>query len=470
MILKSFYNEQLAQASYLLGCPGSGEAIVIDPNREIDQYIKAAKREGVKITAVTETHIHADYVSGSRELAEITGARLYLSDEGDKDWKYQFANQSNVILVSHGDVIRAGKVRLDVVRTPGHTPEHITFVLTDEAASTEPLGAFTGDFIFVGDVGRPDLLERAAKLEGTMELGAKTLYQSLAQFKESLPDHLVVWPGHGAGSACGKNLGGVPVSSLGYEKLVNWGLRTDSESSFVKEVLAGQPDPPLYFKEMKRINKHGPAILGELSAPEEISPAQVREMLTSPASVVLDTRSTASFSRGSLDGSYHVPDVKNFLTWSGSIIPYDRDIVLIVQDSATALRLRRSLSLIGLDRVVAWYPQDQIDQVAPLVALTQVSNEEFSKVVQEGSAQILDVRNLTEYSSSHVDGAINLPLGRLPERLGELDGARETVVHCAGGTRSVIAISFLRSNGYKSLINLTEGYQGFRQWSEQKCS
>jgi len=470
MILKSFYNEQLAQASYLLGCPGSGEAIVIDPNREIDQYIQAAKREGVKITAVTETHIHADYVSGSRELAEITGAKLYLSDEGDKDWKYQFADQPNVILIRHGDLIRAGKVRLDVVKTPGHTPEHITFVLTDEAAASEPLGAFTGDFIFVGDVGRPDLLERAAKIEGTMELGAKTLYQSLSSFKESLPDHLVVWPGHGAGSACGKNLGGVPVSSLGYEKLVNWGLRTDSEHSFVKEVLAGQPDPPLYFKEMKRINKHGPAILGKLSVPEEISPEQVREMLASPSAIVLDTRSTASFSGGSLDGSYHVPEAKNFLTWSGSIIPYDRDIVLIVQDDVAALRFRQSLSLIGLDRVVAWYPQDQIDQVAPLVALAQISSEEFSKVVQEGDTQILDVRNLTEYNSSHIDGAINLPLGRLPERFGELDSARQTVVHCAGGTRSVVAMSFLRSHGYNSLINLTDGYEGYKRWSEKNSS
>jgi len=464
MLLKTFYNLHLAQASYLLGCPGAKEAIVIDPNRDIDQYLEMAKQEGVRITAVTETHIHADYVSGSRELAEKTGATLYLSDEGDKDWKYKFADQPNVTLIKDGDVIRAGKVRLDVIKTPGHTPEHITFILTDEAASTEPLGAFTGDFVFVGDVGRPDLLERAANLKGTMEIGAKTLFQSLAEFKQKMPGHLVLWPGHGAGSACGKSLGGVPVSSLGYEKLVNWGLRAESVQSFVEDVLAGQPDPPSYFKEMKRINKEGPTILGELTTPEEITSEQLLKMLQSSKAVVLDSRKTKNFSAGFLAGSIHVPEGKNFLNWAGSVLPYDRDIALIVKSREDALRQKQELSLIGLDRVVAWYPADKIAEAGPLVPIDEISNQNFAESLESGQYQVIDVRNLSEYLNSHIAGAQNIPLGRLPERADEIDALKEKVVHCGGGTRSVIAISFLKSQGIKSMKNLTEGYSNFEKW------
>jgi len=461
MILKSFYNEQLAQASYLLGCPGSGEAIVIDPNREIDQYIESAKQEGVEITAVTETHIHADYVSGSRELAERTGARLYLSDEGDKDWKYQFADQPNVTLVRDGDVIRAGKVRLDVVRTAGHTPEHITFVLTDEAAAPEPLGAFTGDFIFVGDVGRPDLLERAANIKGTMEIGAKTLYRSISDFKKGVPDHLILWPGHGAGSACGKNLGGVPVSSMGYEKLVNWGVKASSEASFVEEVLAGQPDPPAYFKQMKIINKQGPTIIGKITPPERVTVGQLQEILHSTETVVLDTRSTALYSKGFIAGTIHVPLGKNFITWCGSVLPYEKDIIVIAQNAEQALEIKKQLVLIGLDSVTGWFLSEELGGVAEPTVLNQISHQDFSGGLSTGNFQVIDVRNLSEFESGHIEGAINIPLGRLSERLGEIPGGKDTVVHCAGGTRSVIAISLLKSKGIERLYNLPQGYDGY---------
>jgi hydroxyacylglutathione hydrolase len=207
---------------------------------------------------VTETHIHADYLSGTRELARRVGATAYLSDEGDADWKYGWANEPNVKRVRNGDAIRAGRVRLDVLATPGHTPEHVSFVVTDEAASPEPIGVLTGDFVFAGDVGRPDLLERAADMKGTMEKGARTLYASLARFRDAFPGHLLLWPGHGPGSACGKNLGGLPATSLAYEKLTNWGVRAASEAEFVREVLAGPAEPPVYFKHMKRMNKEGP--------------------------------------------------------------------------------------------------------------------------------------------------------------------------------------------------------------------
>ena len=229
MFVKRFFEPLIAQNSYLIGCASAGEAIVIDPNRDIQPYLDTAEREGLRITHVTETHIHADFLSGARELAHRTGASLCLSDEGDQDWKYQFDHDRKL---KHGDRITIGNVTLDVLHTPGHTPEHLTFLITDGAAADKPIAAVTGDFIFVGDVGRPDLLERAAKMAGTMEQSAKTLWKSLQEFKKH-PDWLQLWPGHGAGSSCGKGISAIPHSTLGYERLFNWAFTAKSEAEFV---------------------------------------------------------------------------------------------------------------------------------------------------------------------------------------------------------------------------------------------
>ncbi len=252
MILRQFFNESLAQYSYLAGCPASGEAILIDADRDIEKYLEAASKEGLTITHVAETHIHADYLSGSRELALRTGAHLFLPGEGGVDWSYEFENPTGQTLLKDGDEIFVGGFKLVAWHTPGHTPEHVSYILFE--TDSIPLGAFTGDFVFVGDVGRPDLLEKAAGVSGTMEPGARQLYQSIQRFK-GLPDSLVVWPAHGAGSACGKSLGGVPVSTLGYEKATNWAFKVADEGSFVQEVLSGQPEPPKYFAMMKHLNK-----------------------------------------------------------------------------------------------------------------------------------------------------------------------------------------------------------------------
>ena len=243
MFLRHFYDERLAQASYLLGCQHTGEAVVVDPSRRVDQYVQAAKRQGLRIAHVTETHIHADFVSGARELAHETGARLYLSGLGGDDWSYGYGAEVGATLLHDGSRIRVGRVELSVIPTPGHTPEHLAYLVTDTVAAREPMGAFTGDFLFVGDVGRPDLLERAANQKGTMEASARRLFSSLQRFR-SLPDFLQIWPGHGAGSSCGKSLGAVPQSTLGYEKLTNWAFLVDDEDRFVRQVLEGQPDPP----------------------------------------------------------------------------------------------------------------------------------------------------------------------------------------------------------------------------------
>src|SRR5262245_54783780 len=225
MFFKRFYDDMLAQASYMIGCQRTGEALVVDPNRDVGQYIAAARAEQLHITHVTETHLHADFVSGARELSARTGAQLLLSSEGGADWQYAFAADAKARLLRDGDAFTVGNIRVEVMHTPGHTPEHISFVVTDKSASRAPWGILTGDFVFVGDVGRPDLLERAVGYHNTMESGARALFRSLVRFR-ALPDHVQVWPGHGAGSACGKALGAIPSSTVGYEKLGNWALAT----------------------------------------------------------------------------------------------------------------------------------------------------------------------------------------------------------------------------------------------------
>ncbi len=464
MILKRFYDDKLAQASYLIGCAKTGEACVIDPNRDLDQYIQAADAESLRITAVTETHIHADFCSGSRELADRTGAKLYLSDEGNEEWKYTFANQPNVQLVKDGDHIRIGNVRLDVVHTPGHTPEHISFVLTDEPASSKPLGVFTGDFIFVGDVGRPDLLERAAGYQNTMEAGAKVLFNALSKFKNSLPDTVMIWPAHGAGSACGKSLGGVPVSTLGYEKDANWGLKTDSEANFVDTVLSGQPEPPYYFKEMKRLNKVGPRIRKGITIPARMEAAEIVDLLKQHA-VIVDLRSRDEAAQSLLPGVLSIPMNKSFTTWAGWLLPYDKPIYLLASTREAVEQAVKDLAMIGLDDVSGWFGIEALDAAdkAGIQAevIPQITATEAIQRFKTGEAEILDIRGANEYTAGHIPGVDNIPLGYIDKHLDELPKHKPLILHCAGGSRSCIGVSYLRSKGFTNAVNLTGGFGAY---------
>ncbi len=456
MILKRFYEDQLAHASYLVGCAQTGEAVVIDPHRDINQYLEVADREKLRIVAVTETHIHADYISGSRELGESTGATLYLSDEGDADWKYQFMNEPNVRLVTDGDHLMIGRIRLDFRRTPGHTPEHIAIVLTDGPASEAPLGAFTGDFIFVGDVGRPDLLERAAGFEGTMEKGAHVLFDSLQKFKRDMPSNLMIWPAHGAGSACGKSLGGVPDSVLGYELLANWGIRESDAASFVREVLAGQPEPPAYFKEMKRINKVGPPLLSSLAMPRRLHGEQAKAKFSE--AIVLDLRSSEEWLSGAMPDSISLPLGPGFLTWAGSVVPFDAPLALLGSESQVK-EANRLLSLIGYDRVVGW-ATPAILRGMDLVTTPGVSGSEAVSRAESGRAVLLDVRGQRERDEVRVDPSTHIPLGQVLTEGKRLPMDREIIVTCAAGARSPIAIGLLRRLGFTNLVNLTDGVSG----------
>ena len=475
MYLKRFYDEKLAQASYLVGCAATGEALVVDANRMIEQYIEDATAQGLRITHVTETHIHADYVSGSRELAARTGAKLFLSDEGGPDWKYAFAAEAGATLLKDGDSFKVGNIRIEALHTPGHTPEHLAFMVTDTAGADRPMGVFTGDFVFVGDVGRPDLLERAAKYEGTMVAGARTLFKSLQQFKQQ-PDYLQVWPGHGAGSACGKALGAVPQTTVGYEKQFNWAFAYDDEAGFVAAVLAGQPEPPRYFAEMKRINRDGPRLLGDYQRPVRMSGAQFIEAMAAKA-VVIDVRSAAEYANAHVPGTINIPLSKAFTTWAGWLTSYDRDFYLLVpaaQVGSTVDAAVRDLAMIGLDRVAGYFTEDSLDawRVAgrELASTTQIGVDELKQQLAAGAVNVLDVRGRTEWDAGHIasDAAANgsrvvhIPLGYLTERLDELPRDKPIVVHCQAGARSAIAASVLEASGVQNVIDLRGGFQQWR--------
>ena len=432
MFVKRFFEPSVAQASYLIGCAKTGEAIVIDANRDVDQYIAAAAQEGLRITQVSETHIHADYLSGSRELAHQTGASLCLSDEGDADWKYQFAHDRKL---KDGDRLSVGNITLDVVHTPGHTPEHITFLVTDGAAADRPIAAITGDFIFVGDVGRPDLLERAANIKGTMEAGARILWKSLQTFAAH-EDWLQIWPGHGAGSACGKGISAIPSSTLGYERRFNWAFQVKTEAEFVDKVLAGQPEPPAYFATMKKVNKEGPPILSDT----------LGDVVRSGA-LVIDTRPAAEFAAGHVPGTLNIPLNGSFVTWSGWLIPYDRDFYVITDRHD---EVRRALALIGLDRIAGY-----LTPIAGRATIAQIAAIDLAPRLS--SVTVVDVRSANEWAGGHLPGAVHIPLGYLRDRTGEIPAGRPIVVQCQSGGRSAIAASLLTRLGFENVSNLSGG-------------
>jgi hydroxyacylglutathione hydrolase len=460
MLLERFHDELLAQTSYLVACQEAKIAVVVDPNRDIDRYIEAAARHKLTIAFVTETHIHADFVSGSRDLARRTGARLLLSGTGGDDWQYRFAAHDGARIVRQGDTIDLGAVRVSVRETPGHTPEHIAFVVTDRAASERPIGMLTGDFIFVGDVGRPDLLERAANVPGSMAAMARALFRSLRATSD-LPDYLQIWPGHGAGSACGKSLGAMPSTTLGYERLVNWAFQIDDAERFVESVLAGQPEPPKYFAMMKAINRDGPpAALAAIDL-HELNLTELEAAMAAGASIV-DVRSTADFAAGHIPRALNLPTGSSFATWAGSLLPYDRDIVLLADDRRRIARARHGLTLIGLDRVIGWAGAPVRDawrrKTGPLETVAHIDVRQLSA---SNHRTVIDVRGAAEWSEGHMPGAKHLFLGDLVELTRDIPPDTPIAVHCQGGTRSAIGASLLQAHGFTNVANVSGG---IRAW------
>ena len=455
MLFQRIYDPLLAQASYLVGCQATGEAAVIDPNRDIEQYLTAARAERMKITHVTETHIHADFLSGARELAQRAGATLLLSAEGGADWSYGFAKEAGATLLKNGDSFAVGNIRFDVLHTPGHTPEHLCFLVTDTPATDAPLGILSGDCVFVGDVGRPDLLEKAAGHAGTMADSARARFRTLQTVKR-LPDHLQIWPGHGAGSACGKALGAVPSSTLGYEKIANWALGSSDEAEFVRAVLAGQPEPPKYFATMKRLNRDGPPAVPRTAAPR-IEPSRLKDLLKSGA-VVVDTRTAAAFAAGHLRGTISIPLNRALPGYAGWVLPYDTDIWLLTDPArpSAADEAAHHLRLIGLDRIAGWLPLDDSLLAGGAEMVTQISPAELAKRLDAGTVSVVDVRGRSEWEAGRIPGAPNIHYGEILARLDELPPG-PLVLQCQTGARSNLAASLLLGRGRTDVINLTGG-------------
>ena len=455
MFFRQIVDPKLAQHAYLVGCQRTRQAIIIDPERDVDRYVAMARREGLRIVAATETHIHADFLSGCLELVERFGCRAYLSAEGGPDWQYEWAaGREPVTLLRDGDHFTVGGVDIQAIHTPGHTPEHVSFLITDRGAgATEPMGMVSGDFVFVGDLGRPDLLESAAGQAGAMEPSARRLYAS-ARGVFDLPDYLRIWPGHGAGSACGKALGALPDTTAGYEKRFSPALAAvkQGEDAFVDYILDGQPEPPLYFGRMKEQNRRGPALLGPLPRPGRFSGEELGAVSRNRDSVVIDTRADRmGFYAGHIRGSIYAPLNKSFPTIAGCYVDPACDIVLICRQAEVDEAVR-DLVRIGLDRVVGWAPPEALAEFqsagGELASIEAVDFAEVDRRLAEPGVQVLDVRQASEFAAGRLAGACNIAHTRLAGRLDELPRDQELLVHCLSGARASAAVSLLEREGF----------------------
>lgn len=454
MLLKYFYDTALAHASYMVGCQKTGEAIIIDPGRDIQQYVDAAAKEGMKIVGAADTHIHADYVSGARELAAHHGAKLFVSDEGSAEWKYMYADQYDHQLLKDGDTFAAGKVEFQVIHTPGHTPESVSFLLTDRGGGADdPMGIFTGDFVFVGSIGRPDLLEEAAGIAGTAEPGARDLFQSIERFRQ-LPDYLQIWPAHGAGSACGKGLGSIPSSTVGYEKRFNPALQFTDEQEFVNYILSEQPEAPTYFAVMKRVNKEGPTLIGDQSQPKKLDADSVPQI--AQQQMVIDTRSAKEFAAGHAACTVNIPQ-KYLAAWAGWLVDYDHPVYLLTPQ-ANFPEAIRVLHKIGIDKIAGYF---DAAEVVMTQTVNEVTPDEIAAKVTAGDVILIDVRGDSEWKESHIEQAKRCFLAKLPDMLAQFAGDCELVFQCRSGGRSAIAASMAQAAGVENSFNLKGGIKAW---------
>jgi len=462
MLLERIYDEDLAQASYLIGCQRKGEAVVVDARRDIDTYRSLAAANGMKIVAVTETHIHADYLSGTRELAAATGAKIYVSGEGGPDWQYGFDGER----LFDGSKITIGNITVQALHTPGHTPEHLSFLITDGAFSSEPGYLLSGDFVFSGDLGRPDLLDEAAGGVDTRFEGARQLFTSLRDKFLTLPDFVQVYPGHGAGSACGKALGAIPSSTVGYERLYAWWgpyLAANDEQGFIDELLDGQPDAHAYFGRMKRQNRQGPAVMGERAPLTELDTAAVVRDLAANKVAFVDTRPNTAVHQGTVAGALNIPAGKSVASFGAWAVDPERDsrpLVLLASGQEQAQEMWDHLVRVGIDNVGGYVTS--IDGL-PAATPRLIQPEEL-----EGfdAAVVLDVRNRTEHTAGHIPGSKQLSGGRVLWNLDQLPTGGTVVTYCQSGVRSSVAASTLRHAGY-DVVELDGSYAA---WAAREAS
>ena len=464
MFFRQVMDQELAQYAYLLGCQRTGEALIIDPGRDIDRYTEIAKEEGLCIVAATETHIHADFLSGLREFAEHHQVTIYLSGEGGDDCAYVWPKDSgyDIRKLKDNDEFMIGNICIRALHTPGHTPEHMSFLVTDTGSgATEPIGIASGDFVFVGDLGRPDLLETASGVSGTQDPSARQLYKSTERFL-ALQDHLQVWPGHGAGSACGKALGAVPMSTVGYERKFNAALGFQTEETFVGSILGGQPAPPLYFTRMKELNREGAPILGPLPVPKLCGIEDLILQSTASHAVIIDTRpDRKQFMEGHVAGSLYAPLGISFAMIVGSYVDPAAEIYLILNEEQVNLAVR-TLVRIGYDNISGFTPPSELS--SSRLADHSLSRIEFSDLdanVSSAEWTIVDVRGSSEFETAHIPGALNIAHTRLASRINEVPRGKPVMTYCRSGNRASAATALLAREGFD--VTLVDG--AFEDWA-----
>lgn len=450
------YDETLAQASYIIANEKK-EAIVIDPKRDIDTYLTYAKEHQLTIKHVTETHIHADYLSGARELAQATNSQLLLSAEGGKDWQYDFPHQP----LKNNQTISLGEVQLRVMHTPGHTPESITFLVQNDKEPNAPIKAITGDFIFVGDVGRPDLLEKAAGQKGAQFEGAHQLFESLNQFIK-LPKNTEIWPGHGAGSFCGKSLSTIPQSTLEQEMAASpaFQLLNDKEA-FTTFILDGQPEPPKYFAVMKQWNKSMRPLVIQLPKIQALTITEVEHAIENNI-LVIDARKKEIVEKGFIPGSLHIEGGKSFATFVGSLVDYNNQIIL-VGDKNNIEDLQKKLLRIGMDNILGYI--SDVSNFKGLKTSKIITAEEVQIYMKQSNVQLVDVRTVSEYQNGHIQGFENISLNSLEKNSSKIQKDAPVIIHCQSGVRGAMAYSILEKLGYTNILN----YSGsINDWKAKK--
>ena len=454
MKIKQFEVAGLAQYSYVVS--SDGEAIVIDPMRDFDRCTAYAQEQGLTIRYVTETHIHADFASGAPALSEATGAELALSSHVAAPYRYLPKHRA----LHDGDTLRVGKVRLSVIHTPGHTPEHLSFVLYDEARSaSEPVALFSGDFLFVGSLGRPDLLGDEAK-----EQLAHELYRSLHERIAFLPNGVQVYPGHGAGSLCGSGMSERAESTLGYEREAQPFFKLD-EKAFVHEILASVPAMPSYYPRMKELNAKGASSVATLPGGKALTVAEVAALSSNADVAVLDLRRPEAFGGAHLPGAINIGASQNLSLWAGWMIGPDKCVVL-VNDQGDDVDSRRALVRVGIGRIEGFLHKGMpawIDAGMEFARTLQVSTTEVNQ--RGGEAQVVDVRNQKEWASGHIQNAMHIPLGELPQRAGEISDQSPVITVCGSGYRSSIAASLLQAQGFGNVSSMDGGMTA---WNRRK--